>query len=46
MRPYDDGELEAYTVAPLSGAGRARDGPAVTEPHEYKELKAKQGTLD
>ena len=46
LRPYDDGELEAYTVAPLSGAGRARDGPAIIESIEYRELKETQKTLD
>lgn len=45
LRPYDDGALEAYTVAPLSGAGKAGDGPKTIAPLEYHELKETQRTL-
>ena len=45
LRPYDDGELEAYEVAPLSGAGRARDGPGAIAPADRPALRPGQKQL-
>lgn len=45
LRPYDDAGLEAYTVAPLTGAKRSREGPDIIAPVEHKELRAGQEKL-
>jgi putative SOS response-associated peptidase YedK len=45
LRPFDDGALEAYTVAPLSGAGKVIDGPGTIAPRQYHELGEAQRTL-
>ena len=45
LRPYDDAELEAYTVAPLTGAGRSGEGPDIIAPVEHKGLPGGQTRL-
>jgi putative SOS response-associated peptidase YedK len=45
LRSSEDMALDAYTVAPLGGAGKAKAGPGTVEPFEYRELKARQESL-
>lgn len=45
LRPYDDDGLEAYAVAPLTGAGRNPNGPEIIAPVEHKDLRAVQKQL-
>ena len=46
LKPYDEGDMEAYTISRLiTSRTEDRNVPKLLEPHEYKELGSQQRSL-